>query len=331
MSLDLVGMPKAELHVHLEAATNQVSAVELADRYGKTLPAAGPFRSLTEFVAVYEQARDLIGSLDDLYRLAREFSERQRADGVVWSEVYFIPSTYAGRLGHPDGLIEAVVDGLRSGTGLDQAGLILGVNRGLPISEAFDAVDCAVRWAGRGVVALGLAGDELHYPAGLFGAVFEKARAAGLPAVPHAGEAVGPSSVRETLELLRPARISHGFRAVEDQDLVFRLADERICLDLAPSSNFLLGGVASFEVHPLPTLMRAGIPISINSDSPFFVGHGLLDEYRRCIAAWGLSDGEVVALAENSIRYSFCPEPVRRKALADLAALTQPGQLGPAD
>lgn len=316
---DLRALPKAELHLHFEAATSPETAAELADRHGLPMPEQGPFRDLSEFVVAYERARDIVGSLDDLRRLGEELGARQRAAGVVWTESHFIPATYAGRLGAYDALLEAVLDGLHAGAGEDHAGLVVGVNRGLPLDRAQEMVDLALRWAGRGVVALGLAGDEAHHPAREFTDLFARASAAGLPVVPHAGEGLGAESVRDTVDLLGPARICHGVRAPEDPAVVDLLARRGICLDMAPTSNVLLGVVPALERHPLPALLRAGVPVSLNSDIPLFVGSGVLGEYERCLAAWDLTDEEVVALARSSIEHSFCPDQVRAEALARLA------------
>lgn len=322
-TLDLALLPKAELHVHFEATISKDSAAELSDRYGVPMPSTGPFRDLAEFVAGYERARDLVGSLEDLNRLAREFAQRQRAQGVVWTEVHFIPSTYAGRLGDPDDLIAAVLDGLRSGGGGDTVGLVLGINRGLPVAEAERALDVALDWAGAGVVALGLAGDEANFPGRRFEAVFRRAAEAKLPAVPHAGEGAGPRSIEDALDLLSPVRVCHGVRALEDPRVLQRLAADQVCLDMAPSSNVLLGAVSELAAHPLPELARQGVPVTVNSDIPIFVGHDLLREYALCAAAWDLDDRQLLDLAETSIRFSHCPEEIRAHALGHLATLRQ--------
>lgn len=307
----LVALPKAELHVHLEAAIRPDLAGELADRIGARLPPPGPFANQAEFVAAYEAARDLIGSLDDLRTVARAFGECQRACGVEWSEVHFVPPTYDGRLGADDALIEAVVDGLAAGAGADGAGLIIGVNRGLGLDAAERSLDLALRWAGRGVVALGFAGDEAAYPAGPFAPVFGRARSAGLRCVPHAGEIPQPSSVAAALAI-GPPRICHGLAAAADPALVRRLADAGVCLDMAPSSNVLLGLADSLVEHPLPRLLDAGVAVTISTDIPLFLGHDLIDEYMRCQRAWSLSDDTVRRLAANSLTYALRPRDLVR-------------------
>ncbi|MDN5852168.1 MAG: adenosine deaminase [Actinomycetia bacterium] len=316
--LNPAGIPKAELHVHLESTVETETCRELAARYGLPEPSRGPFRDLSEFVVGYERTRDLIRSLDDLHRVAREFAERQVRDGVTWTEPHFIPTTYEGRLGSADALVETVLDGLHAGAGPNRFGLILGINRGHPLTVADEAAEVAIRWAGSGVVALGLAGDEAHNPGPRFADVFARAAAAGLPAVPHAGEGVGATSVTETIDALRPTRICHGFRVIDDDAAVNRVLDDGICLDMAPSSNVLLNGVSSLKSHPLPTLRDRGVTVTINSDIPVFIGHGLAQEYAAAAGAWGMSDGEMLELAENSILAAFCPTDVKRTALAQI-------------
>ena len=302
---ELITLPKAELHVHLEAAIRPGLAAELAKRSDAPLPPSGPFADQRQFVAAYEAARDLVGSLDDLHEVARAFGAHQRACGVVWSEVHFVPPTYGGRLGPDDALIEAVIDGLAAGGGPDRAALIIGINRGLGLEAAHRSLDLAARWAGHGVVALGFAGDEAAYPIDPFMPIFERARAAGLPCVPHAGEIPYASAVAAAAGI--GPRICHGVAAGGDQRLVRLLAESQVCLDMAPSSNVLLGLTGSLAAHPLPQLLAEGVPVTLNTDIPLFLGHDLIDEYARCQQAWSLSDDDVRTLAAHSITYAFTP------------------------
>lgn len=317
--IDTVALPKAELHLHFEAAMSRSSAAALADKYGMPEPAPGPFGNLTEFVEAYELARDVIGSLDDLRNLAEDLARRQQAAGVVWSEIHCIPATYSGRLGPADDLVEAILDGLRAGGGADCAGLVIGVNRGRPLAEGEQMLDLAIRWAGSGVVAFGLAGDEANHPASPFADLFQRAATHGLVTVPHAGEGAGAGHVRETIDELGPHRICHGVRSPEDSSVVDQLVEADVCLDMAPLSNVLLQVVPDLEHHPLPALLRRSVPVTLNTDIPLFTGVPLDGEYERCALAWGLSDAEVVTLARTSIQRSSCPDHVRAAALAELA------------
>ncbi|MEU1599266.1 adenosine deaminase [Streptomyces sp. NPDC005708] len=317
---DLLSLPKAELHLHLEGALRPSTAAELADAYGRPAPPVGPFAGLGEFVGAYEGARDLVGSLDDLHRIGRELVEDAAAQGVVWSEVYLIPPSYGGRLGPAEGILEAVLDGMRAGATEDSAaGVIVGINRGLPMESARRSLELAVAFREAGVVGLGLAGDEAGHPPERFTELFREAREAGLPAVPHGGEGAGPASVRTCVQALGAHRISHGVRAAEDPRLLSELAERGVCLDVCPTSNTLLQVSSSLADHPLPAIMAAGVPVTVNSDCPLFCGTTLLEEYRR-VQEWLALDAPALAhLAETSVRFSACPAPRRTAALTRLA------------
>jgi adenosine deaminase len=316
---DLLALPKAELHLHLEGAIRAGTARELAERYGRPMPRTGRFADLSEFVVAYEQARDLIGSLDDLRRVAAELLTTARENGVVWTEVHLIPPTYAGRLGPDEAVVEAVLDGLAAGSDdAAGAGLIIGVNRMLPVEAAERSLELALAYRDRGVVGLGLAADEARFPAWLFASVFGRAAAAGLPTVPHAGEGAGAESVRACVELLGARRINHGVRAVEDPAVVDLLIERGVSLDVCPTSNVALQVAPSLEAYPLPALLDAGVPVSLNTDCPLFLDTSTADEYALASSAFGLGPDQLAAIARTSLETSSCPADRRDRALAAL-------------
>jgi adenosine deaminase len=316
---DLLALPKAELHLHLEGAIRPSTARELAERYGRPMPRTGRFADLSEFVVAYEQARDLIGSLDDLRRVAAELLTTARENGVVWTEVHLIPPTYAGRLGPDEAVVEAVLDGLAAGSDdAAGAGLIIGVNRMLPVEAAERSLELALAYRDRGVVGLGLAADEARFPAWLFADVFRRAADAGLPAVPHAGEGAGAESVRACVELLGARRINHGVRAAEDPAVVDLLIERGVSLDVCPTSNVALQVAPSLEAHPLPALLDAGVPVSLNTDCPLFLDTSTADEYALASSAFGLGPDQLAAIARTSLETSSCPADRRDRALAAL-------------
>ncbi len=312
----LLTLPKAELHLHLESSIRPSTATELGDRYGRPMPRDGPFPGLKEFVAEYEVARDLIGSLDDLRRVASELVDHAVAQGVVWSEVHLIPPSYSGRLGPDEAVLEAVLDGFGHSSGFEPgAGVILGVNRGLPMDAAERSLKLAVSYADKGVVGLGLAGDERNNPASRFSGVFARGREAGLPAVPHGGEASGAESVRACVEELGASRVCHGVRAVEDPAVVDLLVERGVCIDVCPSSNVSLQVSPSIEEHPLPLLLEAGVPLTLNSDGPLFSGVSVNDEYRLARMVFSLDWSVLKRIAQTSLTASSCPDHVRLSAL----------------
>lgn len=320
----LVDLPKAELHMHLESSIRATTAAELAERARKVGPRSGPFRDLSEFVVEYEVARDLVGSLEDIHRIAQELVEDAAAMGVVWSEVHLIPPSYAGRLGHDDGVLEAVLDGFGwTGTAAGKtpaAGVILGINRGLPIEAAERSLNLAMRYAGRGVVGLGLAGDEANHPPQRFRPLFARAREAGLLAVPHGGEGAGAENVRSCVDDLGASRVCHGVRAVEDPTVLELLKARGVALDVCPSSNVSLQVAPSLAEHQLPQLLAAGVRVTLNSDGPLFSSATVNDEYLRAAEVHGLDDRALARIARTSIEVSSCPSPRREQALKAIDA-----------
>ncbi len=317
--MNLLALPKAELHLHLEGAIRASTAAELADKYGLPVPSGGPYVGLSEFVTAYECARELIGDLDDLRRVACELVDTATSQGVVWTEVHVFPSTYAGRLGPAEGVLEAVLDGLRSGSStVSGAGVIVGVNRGLPLEEAERSLALAIAYRDTGVVGFGLAGDEARFPASVFADVFARARDAGLVAVPHGGEGAGADSVRACVEMLGARRVNHGVRAAEEPALIRELAEKQICLDVCPSSNLQLRVAPSLVEHPLPVLMAAGVPVTVNSDCPLFFGSTLIEEYDLVRRGLDLDAAALAGIAETSLRFSSCPADRLERAMADL-------------
>jgi adenosine deaminase len=333
---EVVALPKAQLHLHLEAAMRLATARELAGRYGMQPPRSGPYDGLAGFVHDYETARDLIGSLGDLSRVAAEVVADAVRQGVVWTEVHCVPFNYGGRLGPPEAVIEAVLDGLaRAPSGTGGAGLILAHNRATDHAFAERLLTLAARYRDQGVVALGLVGDEASNPPGQYRDIFRAAKESGLLSVPHAGEAAGPASVRGAVHALQADRIGHGVRAVEDQDLVAELADSAVCLDVCPTSNAMLGACPSLAGHQLPALLRSGVRVSLGSDGPLFFGVDVVDEYLNAQDVLGLDAGELLTIAADSLRASAAPPELKQSALALLSGRGlssrngRPGAAGP--
>ncbi len=225
----------------------------------------------------------------------------------------------------PDGsFAQAVLDLLldtarqasaRTGVGV---GFMVSTNRTRPPEEAVALARLAEKYAGRGVVSFGLADDETKGRPEPFAEAFQIARAAGLIASPHAGEHGGPDSVRGALDALGARRIQHGVRSAEDPDLLRRLADEGVCLDVCPTSNVQLRVVESFATHPLPALLDAGVNVSLNADDPLFFGSGVLAEYELARHSFGLDDAALAHIAATSIRASGAPADLKKTAQANI-------------
>lgn len=296
--------------------------LERAEYYGLAASVEGD-GSFANFIALYRAACEALRSPGDMLRLVHEIVEDAAADGVVWVELgVWLSGAHAARLGVRDeeAVLEMLLDAARRaaqdvGVGV---GFILNANRTRPPAEAVALARLAARHAGNGVVGFGLADDETRGRPGLFAEAFAIAREAGLLSVPHAGEHDGAVSVREALDTLGARRIAHGVRSVEDPDLLRRLADEAITLDVCPTSNVHLGVVSDFADHPLPRLVAANVPLSLNADDPLFFGSGVLAEYELARNTFALDDTTLADIARCSIHASAAPDSTRAAALESI-------------
>jgi adenosine deaminase len=294
---------------------------ELAQRYGVEVKLEGYKDGVERFAAVYDTALEVLRTPDDIVRLVREIAEDGAADGAVWVEPSgLLSGTAVAHLGFTDEepLLELLVEATRQAE--RDVGIGMGIQvpsaRTRPPSEAEARARLAARYAGTGVVAFGLAGDERGGAPEPFAEAFAIARNAGLIAAPHAGEHGGPASVRGAIDALGARRIQHGVRAAEDPALLERLANEKITLDVCPRSNLLLGVCPSLAALPLLTLLEAGVPVSLNADNPLIVDAGVLAEYELGRDVFGLDDAALAQIARSSLRASGAPDWLKSSALA---------------
>ena len=322
MPRDLRTLPKAHLHIHLEGAMRRSTLRERADHYGLQVVSEGD-GTFETFIKMYRSACEVIRTPDDLARLVREVAEDAVAAGAVWVEPSeWITDAQAARigLGNKQEVLEAVLDAARRaerdvGIGV---GIMAATNRTRPPGEALELAHVAAEYAGRGVVSLGLADDELRGPPEDFAEAFRIGRDAGLLSTPHAGEHGGPASVQGAVDALGAQRIQHGVRAAEDPRLMERLASAGVTLDVCPTSNVELRVCNDYGSHPLPQLLAAGVNVSLNADDPLFFGSGLLEEYELARNTFGLDDAALAAIAASSIRASGAPDSLKSTALADI-------------
>jgi adenosine deaminase len=315
---DLVALPKAQLHLHLEGAMRPSTLAELADRHGIALPPTPGFGSFAVFIDTYTAACQVLRREDDLRRLVHEVVEDAALAGAVWVEPSLGPANHRGRLGADHDVVALVLEeGHRAaqewGVGF---GLMIAAARDRGVPEAVAAARLAVDFADAGVVSFGLDADEAAFPPEPFGPAFDLAAQAGLICAPHAGEFAGPASVRAAIEVLHARRILHGVRAVEDPDLLGEVAARGVCFDVCLTSNVKLGVIPTLEQHPLPALLAAGVACSLGADDPLLFGASLLDEYHHASTKLGLHDAQLADIARASLRSSGAPSPLRDRALA---------------
>ena len=327
----LIGLPKAELHLHIEGTLTPEQQVELAKRNGITLAydsaqslrAAYEFDDLSAFLALYYQGMDVLITQDDFYDLAMAYFERAAADGVRHADISFDPQAHRAR-GVAletcfDGLLTAMRDA-RAQFDVTSA-LIMSFMRDRDADEAYEVLEDAAPWYGE-IAAIGLDSAEVGNPPEKFRQVFARAAELGLPRVAHAGEEGGPDYVAGALDILDVCRIDHGVRAMEDETLVARLRDSQMPLTVCPLSNVYLKGVARLEDHNLPAMIAAGLNVNINSDDPAYFGGGMVNNFAACVAAFDWDQATCRGVAANGLRDGFMPAERRDTLLAELAAYT---------
>ncbi|MCR3752294.1 adenosine deaminase [Lentzea californiensis] len=318
---DLAALPKAHLHVHLESTVRTDTLAELAEHHGVDVPAvqAGAFDGFAQFAARNGAVRDCLRRAEDFHRIAYEFCAEEAAQGTRYAEVTFTAAAHGERLGDPDMPLEAVLSGLAAGQAAHgiECRVIVDHPRKRSVTRLRDSLRLAL--AHPRVVAIGTAGAE-DYPLTPFAAVFRDAREAGVGLVHHAGECCGAPSVAEAVTVGLADRIGHGFRALDDPEVVALLRDRAIPLEACPSSNVALGLVESLSSHPLPLLVDAGLTVTLSTDIPASTGTTLTGEYRLLREHLGFDDDALASIATNAVDVSFAPQDTKTSLRQDIAA-----------
>ena len=323
------GLPKAELHVHIEGTLEPELAFQLAKKHGIVLPyttveelrRAYRFADLQAFLDIYYAGADVLRDADDFYALTRAYLRKAHEQGVVHVEIFFDPQTHTAR----GVALATVLDGLRRALSEAQCEsgitgrLILCFLRHLSAAEAMHALEAALPYKDD-IAAVGLDSSESGHPPSKFAEVFARARREGLWAVAHAGEEGPPSYIGEALDILQVRRIDHGVRCEEAPELLARLARERIPLTVCPLSNIKLNVFDRIENHNLKRLLEHGVCVTVNSDDPAYFGGYLLENYLAVQRGLGLSRNQLAVLARNSIEGSSLSDPAKRHWFAAIDA-----------
>ena len=329
MAAFIEGLPKAELHLHIEGSLEPELLFAIAARNGIELPyasvaalrAAYDFGNLQEFLDLYYQGLSVLRVERDFYELTWAYLERARAEAVLRAEIFFDPQAHTSRgvaFSTVIAGITAALDDGRAKLGISTE-LILCFLRDQPAEAALATLEEALPHKDR-IVAVGLDSAELGHPPAKFEAVFARARTEGFLTVAHAGEEGPPDYVAEALDSLRVARIDHGIRALEDAALTARLARDAVPLTVCPLSNLKLKVVDDMTAHPLKVMLDAGLHVTVNSDDPAYFGGYVNANYRAVQAALGLGRDDLARLARNSFEDAFLEAEDKRALIARLDA-----------
>lgn len=326
---DLIpSLPKVELHVHLEGSTRPETLLKLARRHGVSLPADDleglkrwyQFKDFPHFATIYWKCAECLKTPDDIELIGREFLIGQAEQNVLHSEVTYTPLTQFRQCAIPfDQQLEALNRAMAWGR--EELGVTMSLTIDIPREactedESLLVADWAIEGFGNGVTAFGLGGAEVGFPPEQFEKAFDRARSAGLPSAPHAGETEGPSSIWGSLRNLGAERIGHGVRCLEDEALVEHLVETQITLEVCPTSNVCLGVVPNMAAHPIDRLLKHGLNVTLNSDDPPMFSTSLNQEFVAMheTFGWGLEEFETVTL--NAAKASFLPEEAKQKLIA---------------
>ncbi len=329
----LTELPKAHLHLHFTGSMRHATLLELAERDGIVLPdalvedwpprlSAADEKGWFRFQRLYDVARSVLRTEDDVRRLVREAAEDDVADGGRWLELQVDPSGYAARFGGITAFTDLVLDAVgdaSAATGLGIA-VIVAANRTRHPLDARALARLAAQYAGRGVVGFGLSNDERRGSTADFTRAFAIAERAGLMLAPHGGELVGPDNVRACLDQLGAHRLGHGVRSTEDPALLERVVDRGVVLEVCPVSNVALGVYSDLSSVPLPQLLEAGATVALGADDPLLFGSRLAAQYATMRAAHELTDAQLAELARMSVRASQAPEDLRAQVLKEIDA-----------
>ncbi len=297
-------MPKAEIHVHLEGATDAETSYTIARRNDAPLPVATldewrryfEFRDFPHFINVYRATTDTIRSADDLALIIAQFYVYQARQNIRYTECFMSMSLHLRRLG-PNDILDALAQGIERGMTVSDARVtfIADISREDPHTQ--DAVlELARRGKSRGIIAgIGLGGLEAEFPPHLFRETYARAADAGLQVVAHAGEAAGYESVRAAVDDLNVSRIGHGIRIVESPSYMAEMRERQIAFEVCPVSNYALGSVPKGRPHPIRTMLDAGIRCTLNSDDPAMFSTDLAAQY-AVLADQGFTWDELWAL-----------------------------------
>ncbi|MHC0042461.1 adenosine deaminase [Vibrio campbellii] len=328
MNAFIQGLPKVELHLHIEGSLEPELLFELAQRNNIDIPYESPqelrkayeFEDLQSFLDIYYQGANALRTEQDFYDLTWAYLERCKADNVIHTEIFFDPQTHTDR-----GIeFETVINGIHRAMqdGNEQLGItsqiIACFLRHLSEESAIETLQSIIKHQDK-IIGVGLDSSELGHPPEKFKRAFQQAKDAGLLTVAHAGEEGPAQNIVDSVEMLRVSRVDHGVRCVEDASLVEALIDSKMPLTVCPLSNIKLCVFDEMEQHNIVDLLRKGVAVTINSDDPAYFGGYMTDNFMAVSNAHPMTKSELAQFTINAINASFISEALKAKYRAQVA------------
>jgi len=316
-------MPKCELHVHIEGATDAETFYKLAEKNNVTLPVNSlqewkdffDFSNFDHFIEVYIAAASTLLKPEDYTYLIEAFYKHQANENILYTEAFLSASFMVERFSN-DEILNAIKKGMEIGEKKYQVEVqfIPDIARNFPETKG-RVLNLVIEGFKKDIfIGLGLGGLENGFPPELFTETYKKAKKEGLRIVAHAGETDGAKSIWGALLKLNTERIGHGIRCLDDEKLVKYLADKQIPIEVSPGSNYCLSLVEPEENHPIRQMVDSGLLCTVNSDDPAMFSTSLTNEYLR-LASQGFSFEELWQLNINAIKTSFLSPEAKHKYL----------------
>ncbi|MFC5467982.1 adenosine deaminase [Cohnella suwonensis] len=331
----LSALPKVDLHVHLDGCVTPDTLVKLAASQGIPLPAQTesellPYvqvgsncASLTEYLTKFDFVLPFLQTGEALEQVAFEAVAQAAEHRIKYIEVRFAPQLHRASGLSADDAIRHVLRGLQLGeahTGVIARAIAICMRNHEP-DVNLEVVRAAAGFAGQGLVAVDLAGDESRYPTHLFRDVFALARELGLPITIHAGEASGAHNIEEAVLRLGASRIGHGVRLKEDGGILNYIREQRIPLELCPTSNIQTKAVAGWDVYPIREYYDQGILFTVNTDNPGVSGTNITKEYRVLAEKFGFTTREIAEIILNGVDASFLERDKKAELKRDFESI----------
>ncbi|WP_030567018.1 adenosine deaminase [Streptomyces aureocirculatus] len=331
----IAGLPKAELHVHHVGSASPRIVSALAARHPdskvptdiEALADYFTFTDFAHFIQVYLSVVDLIRTPDDVQLLTFEVARELARQNVRYAELTITPYSSTRRGIEERAFMAAIEDARKAAA--TELGVVLRWCFDIPGEAGLEAAEETVRLATtdgvrpEGLVSFGLGGPEIGVPRPQFKPYFDRAIAAGLHSVPHAGETTGPETVWDALTHLRAERIGHGTSSAKDPKLLAHLAEHRIPLEVCPTSNIATRAVTTLDEHPIKQFADAGVIVTVNSDDPPMFGTDLNTEYAVAARLLGLDEQGIAALAKNAVEASFLDRAGKDRITAEIDTYTK--------
>ncbi|MCR5217311.1 adenosine deaminase [Treponema sp.] len=318
----LTALPKAELHIHEEAVLSRSTIKKVYKRsFNKDITSEEydqlfAYTDLAGFLDSFIKIQKFFTNVEDMELLFKDFSDYLEKNNIVYCETFISPTSHLKKgwdFSKMISLISKSISKIKKEKGRTVK-IIIDVSRSFGLENAMNNLDLVLKENSPDIIGIGLGGNEATGPAKDYEKVFVKAKEKGLHVVAHAGEICESWSMKDSINLLKAERIGHGITAINDSDFLKELAENKICLEVCPTSNVFTNTIVkSFDQHPVKKLYDAGVNVTINTDDPTFFKVSLIDEYWNVYKELGFTLKEIKDLVKNSFRNSFISDSAKKK------------------